>query len=282
MIVNSFFDWFIKSFSIDEKRPVNDCRLFKVALFAPLILALIFAVLLTYDLVISNKFEFSVTASSLNEFISYYSFSLSLLPLSIVLSLIVIRVHNSKQIISQSTLRNYYDHCEMFDNFCKSLEESHEVKIEQRILYKHFFSNCSQNNYNTKVNLELAKFYIKIISEKSKLIADLSDSEVDTTGTTLNSIKKDYLRAFRYYGINLKPESQICLVKLFEVYKYFICELYQFEGVDISLDELKSLLALISIAESLSQKRISDTYPKGLVKPDDFGIPGFVDGSLLN
>ncbi|MBG9996651.1 hypothetical protein I6F50_16470 [Pseudoalteromonas sp. NZS127_1] len=282
MTLNSIFNWLSIKLLIDEKKAVHEGKLFQLAIIIPIFLSIFFSITPTCELIESNDFQLSLSSSSLKEFVSYYSFSLSLLPLAVIFSLIIIRIHNSKQIISQTTLRNYYEHCEIFDKYCKYLEKSFGFEIQQRVLYKSLFSKSAQKSYNTEVTLEIARFYIKTTNEKSKFVGSVPNSDIHTPKVTIYSLKQDYLRGFRYYGISFPTKNPFCLNKLFELHKNLICELYQFEGIDISLGELKPLIAMLSTAEELSKNRIKKRYPKGLTTSDDYGSPIFIDGSPLS
>lgn len=161
-------------FAIDETVGLHKNNSFKLAIFLPIAVSFLFICLFVVQLVLENQFRLSFSQSGLNAFISYFSFPISLLSLSIVFGVMVARFHSSKQkaksneITERNNSVNYfYKTHEEFDKYCNKLIQSKYCHIEgvrSEICYRILFESSRPENPNLFVNDNFFRAIDKVYS----------------------------------------------------------------------------------------------------------------------
>ncbi|MFK3873419.1 hypothetical protein [Pseudoalteromonas rhizosphaerae] len=165
-------------FSIDESVGLHENYSFRLAIFFPVAVSILFIVLFSFQLWSDDLFRFNLTQPEVTEFIKYFTLPISLLSLSIVFGVMVARFHSSKQkaVSNEITLRNnsvnyFYKTHEEFEKYCAKIQESNKNifrSIRADTCYAVIFSSSTPTNPSLLVD----ESFFRIISSLYSIYAD--------------------------------------------------------------------------------------------------------------
>lgn len=201
-------NWMIKHLPVEEDIALHENSSFHKWVGYPLLIILIFAIFITFDLyqkeIYSLNKDLLITAETLSDFAKFYAFPITALTIPLTLGVMFNRFHSSKQkaksnrLIEQNNLvNNYFSHFSNFSNYTDSIEVKFKhigLKLSAQSLHRIMFQNCSLLNFEASIQkASIDKIVVSIFDEVDKYILLIAEKEYHTINSELvNGIELPY------------------------------------------------------------------------------------------